>query len=177
MSTSIQAVVLGASGYVGGELLRLIAAHPDFSLAAAVSDSRADTSVAETFGHLSQALSGVHFVARDSWHDEIKTAAALRCSRLHLTVPRRRLSRQRCSQQRKDSGRSMLSTHRPIFAMQNNRPGRTFTVPLTEHRHYCPNSPARYPNTEMLFRHRTSDTPAVLRQRLCLRRCLSYVRG
>ena len=72
MSTSIQAVVLGASGYVGGELLRLIAAHPDFSLAAAVSDSRAGTAVAGTFGHLSQALSGVHFVARDSWHDEIK---------------------------------------------------------------------------------------------------------
>jgi N-acetyl-gamma-glutamyl-phosphate reductase len=75
MSTSIQAVVLGASGYVGGELLRLIAAHPDFSLAAAVSDSRADTAVAETFGHLSQALSGVHFVARDSWHDEIKNGS------------------------------------------------------------------------------------------------------
>ena len=75
MSTSIQAVVLGASGYVGGELLRLIAAHPDFDLAAAVSDSRAGTAVAETFGHLSQALPDVNFVARDGWHDEIKNGS------------------------------------------------------------------------------------------------------
>ncbi|MDH3983875.1 MAG: hypothetical protein OEV02_06695, partial [Gammaproteobacteria bacterium] len=36
MSVSIPTVVLGASGYVGGELLRLIAGHPVFSLQAAV---------------------------------------------------------------------------------------------------------------------------------------------
>ena len=72
MSTPIQAVVLGASGYVGGELLRLIAAHPKFELAAAVSDSRAGSLVAGTFGHLSQALSGTNFVARDNWQDEIQ---------------------------------------------------------------------------------------------------------
>jgi uncharacterized protein YbjT (DUF2867 family) len=34
MSVSIPTVVLGASGYVGGELLRLIAGHPVFSLQA-----------------------------------------------------------------------------------------------------------------------------------------------
>ena len=34
---SIQAVVLGGAGYVGGELLRLLHAHPVFQLAAAVS--------------------------------------------------------------------------------------------------------------------------------------------
>ena len=73
MSPSIPAVVLGASGYVGGELLRLIAAHPNYSLAAAVSDSAAGQPVAETFGHLSQVLSGVSFVARDEW---LKTIAS-----------------------------------------------------------------------------------------------------
>jgi len=71
MSIRIQAVVLGASGYVGGELLRLIAAHPHFDLAAAVSDSRAGSEVAETFAHLSQALSGTNFVARDDWQNSI----------------------------------------------------------------------------------------------------------
>jgi N-acetyl-gamma-glutamyl-phosphate reductase common form len=71
MTQRIQAVVLGASGYVGGELLRLIAAHPNFDLAAAVSDSRAGSAVAETFGHLSQALSGTNFVARSDWQIEI----------------------------------------------------------------------------------------------------------
>ena len=39
MSSRIPAVIIGASGYVGGELLRLIAGHPNFELAAAVSDS------------------------------------------------------------------------------------------------------------------------------------------
>ncbi len=39
--TSVPAVVLGATGYVGGELLRLIATHPLFDLVAAVSESRA----------------------------------------------------------------------------------------------------------------------------------------
>ena len=34
--SSVPAVVLGATGYVGGELLRLIAAHPHFDLVAAV---------------------------------------------------------------------------------------------------------------------------------------------
>jgi N-acetyl-gamma-glutamyl-phosphate reductase len=71
MSERIQAVVLGASGYVGGELLRLITAHPNFDLAAAVSDSRAGAAVAETFGHLSQALADTNFVARNDWQNEI----------------------------------------------------------------------------------------------------------
>ena len=56
MSGTIPAIVLGAGGYVGGELLRLIAAHPRFDLAAAVSDSRAGAPIGDTFGHLSRAL-------------------------------------------------------------------------------------------------------------------------
>jgi len=71
MSAPIQAVVLGASGYVGGELLRLISGHPNFELAAAVSESRAGQPVAETFGHLSQALAGTSFQSRDTWQDLI----------------------------------------------------------------------------------------------------------
>jgi N-acetyl-gamma-glutamyl-phosphate reductase len=77
MSTRIQAVVLGASGYVGGELLRLIAAHPNFDLAAAVSDSRAGSAVRETFAHLSQALSGTNFVARNDWQNEIAEGSSV----------------------------------------------------------------------------------------------------
>jgi len=71
MSVPVQAVVLGAGGYVGGELLRLIAGHPNFELAAAVSDSRASQAVADTFAHLSQALAGVSFVAGDEWLNAI----------------------------------------------------------------------------------------------------------
>ena len=47
MSQPINAVVLGASGYVGGELLRLINDHPSFILTAAVSNSQAGRPIAE----------------------------------------------------------------------------------------------------------------------------------
>ncbi len=79
MSTDnrIAAVVLGASGYVGGELLRLLATHPDFEIAAAVSDSRAATPVGDTFGHLSQALAGLDFVAHDDWPASIADSSKL----------------------------------------------------------------------------------------------------
>ena len=71
MNSPIKAVVLGASGYVGGELLRLVATHPNFELAAAVSDSRAGQPVADVFGHLSQLLRETSFVARDDWHASV----------------------------------------------------------------------------------------------------------
>lgn len=55
MSTRIPAVVLGGTGYVAGELLRLIAAHPNFSLAAVMSDSQPGETVAGAFPHLASA--------------------------------------------------------------------------------------------------------------------------
>jgi N-acetyl-gamma-glutamyl-phosphate reductase len=49
---SIPAVVLGGTGYVAGELLRLLAGHPNFALAGIMSDSRPGEPVAAAFGHL-----------------------------------------------------------------------------------------------------------------------------
>ena len=39
--TRFQTLVLGASGYVGGECLRLVHGHPGLTLEAAVSESKA----------------------------------------------------------------------------------------------------------------------------------------
>jgi N-acetyl-gamma-glutamyl-phosphate reductase len=85
MSDSIQAVVLGATGYVGGELLRLIAAHPDFQLAAAVSESRSGQPVVETFPHLTGVYNGTNFSSHDSWLTEIAAGSklALFCAAPH----------------------------------------------------------------------------------------------
>jgi N-acetyl-gamma-glutamyl-phosphate reductase len=77
MSSSIPAVVLGASGYVGGELLRLIASHPQFELTAAVSDSRAGTPVGDAFAHLSHAMRDHTFVAHDDWLQTIDPGSDL----------------------------------------------------------------------------------------------------
>jgi N-acetyl-gamma-glutamyl-phosphate reductase len=53
MSTEkIPAIVLGGTGYVAGELLRLIAGHPFVELKAVLSDSQPGELVAKSFAHL-----------------------------------------------------------------------------------------------------------------------------
>jgi N-acetyl-gamma-glutamyl-phosphate reductase common form len=63
-NTAIPAVVLGGSGYVAGELLRLIAGHPRFALAAVLSDSQPGEPVARTFPHLASTCRGARFASR-----------------------------------------------------------------------------------------------------------------
>jgi len=55
MSGAIPTVVLGGTGYVAGELLRLIAGHPQLELAAVMSDSAPGELVAAAFPHLEAA--------------------------------------------------------------------------------------------------------------------------
>ncbi|HEY5806432.1 MAG TPA: hypothetical protein VIT67_00600, partial [Povalibacter sp.] len=50
--TKIPAIVLGGTGYVAGELLRLIAAHPMVELRAVLSDSQPGELVSKSFAHL-----------------------------------------------------------------------------------------------------------------------------
>lgn len=51
----IPTLVLGGTGYVAGELLRLIAGHPQLAFAAVMSDSQPGESVAKAFPHLAPA--------------------------------------------------------------------------------------------------------------------------
>ncbi|HTX25044.1 MAG TPA: N-acetyl-gamma-glutamyl-phosphate reductase [Steroidobacteraceae bacterium] len=69
MSARIPAVVLGGSGYVAGELLRLLAAHPGFELAGVLSDSQPGAPVAGAFPH----LAGVYSDARFKSHAQIES--------------------------------------------------------------------------------------------------------
>ena len=64
-SGSVGTVVLGASGYVAGELLRWIAAHPDLALLGAVSKSHSDAPVTGAFPHLAPAFGAERFAAPD----------------------------------------------------------------------------------------------------------------
>ncbi len=75
--TSVPAVVLGATGYVGGELLRLIATHPLFHLVAAVSESRAGQQIPDTFPHLAAACNDTQFSAHDAWLDRVPEGSSL----------------------------------------------------------------------------------------------------
>ena len=62
----LPALVLGGSGYVGGELLRLLAGHPGLRPAVVVSDSKPGVAVEEAFPHLAGALDGLTFSGRDA---------------------------------------------------------------------------------------------------------------
>src|ERR1700722_10764028 len=64
MSTTIPTVVLGGTGYVAGELLRLIAGHPQFKLPAVMSDSQPGEPVANAFPHLVSAFPDTVFTSQ-----------------------------------------------------------------------------------------------------------------
>ena len=57
----IRTAILGASGYVGGELLRLISAHPQLHAAKLFGESKAGKSVEEVHPHLARAFAGSVF--------------------------------------------------------------------------------------------------------------------
>ena len=57
-SAKIPTIVLGGTGYVAGELLRLIAGHPHFELAGVMSDSQPGESVGKAFPHLASVYAG-----------------------------------------------------------------------------------------------------------------------
>jgi N-acetyl-gamma-glutamyl-phosphate reductase len=56
-------VILGGTGYVAGELLRLTLAHPRLELAAIASDSRPGEPVAQAFPHLAAACGGLRYAS------------------------------------------------------------------------------------------------------------------
>lgn len=55
VNPGIPAFVLGGTGYVAGELLRLIAGHPQLRLAGVLSDSQPGESIGKAFPHLAAA--------------------------------------------------------------------------------------------------------------------------
>jgi N-acetyl-gamma-glutamyl-phosphate reductase common form len=68
-------IVLGGSGYVAGEFLRLIAAHPQLTLGGVVSTSQAGEPIAKVFAHLAPAYPEALFVSLDAVIEKLRTAA------------------------------------------------------------------------------------------------------
>ena len=65
MTARIPAIVLGGTGYVAGELLRLLVSHPYLDLAAVASDSQPDEPIAQFFRHLQPVLPHLRFAGHD----------------------------------------------------------------------------------------------------------------
>ena len=72
MTGRVPAIVLGGTGYVAGELLRLLAGHPRLALAAVASDSQPGAPVAGAFPHLAAALGDLRFAS----HEEVLALVA-----------------------------------------------------------------------------------------------------
>ena len=62
----IKVAILGASGYVGGELMRLIAGHPAMAVGVAFGASSAGEQVAAVHPHLALAYPDMRFAAWDA---------------------------------------------------------------------------------------------------------------
>ncbi len=74
MSAPTPAIVLGGTGYVAGELLRLIAGHPELEVAAVLSDSQPGAPVAGAFAHLRSAYPELKFTAVEEIETLIRRA-------------------------------------------------------------------------------------------------------
>ncbi len=65
MSQPVPAIVLGGTGYVAGELLRLLAGHPFLRPEAVLSDSQAGGTVEAAFPHLAGCYPGLAFSGKE----------------------------------------------------------------------------------------------------------------
>ncbi len=61
MSSRTPAIIIGGTGYVAGELLRLVLGHPRLSLQAITSDSQPGEPVAKSFPHLAPLIGDLKF--------------------------------------------------------------------------------------------------------------------
>lgn len=61
----IPILILGGTGYVAGEALRLVLGHPQFEIAGILSDSQPGEPVAKAFPHLAPVLGDLRFVSED----------------------------------------------------------------------------------------------------------------
>ena len=84
MSARLPAIILGGTGYVAGELLRLVLGHPRLTLAAIASDSQPGEPVAKAFPHLAAVCGGLQYA---SIEQVIEMAAQLPRSAVLAAAP------------------------------------------------------------------------------------------
>ncbi len=83
MTETIPAVVLGGSGYVGGELLRLLASHPYMKLTAVVSRSHRHEKLEAVFPNLRGVWPELRFTLLDELPDALRDRCAIFSTAAH----------------------------------------------------------------------------------------------
>lgn len=143
----IPAIVLGGTGYVAGELLRLIAGHPRMKLAAVLSDSQPDTLVGVAFPHLLSVYPTVQFASLKVVETTLRAqslcalfsaaphgASASRVDHL-LSIAEQSKVRAHCVDISADFRYRSAAAYEAVYPHTHAAPGRiaSFTCALPEH--------------------------------------------
>jgi N-acetyl-gamma-glutamyl-phosphate reductase len=75
MNEAVPAIILGGTGYVAGELLRLLAGHPRLKVSAVLSDSQPGAAVGGAFSHLRDAYPHLKFSAVENLEAAVRGSA------------------------------------------------------------------------------------------------------
>ena len=153
------AIVLGGTGYVAGELLRLIAGHPQLEVAAILSDSQAGTPVAGAFAHLRSAYPELKFADLDAVEAAVRGAprsalfsaaphgvAAALIDRL-LNAAERAGARMHCVDISADFRYSSAAAYEAVYKHAHGAPARIreFTCAVPEHLSKSPTPHVAHP--------------------------------
>ena len=153
------AIVLGGTGYVAGELLRLIAGHPQLEVAAILSDSQAGAPVAGAFEHLRNTYPELKFADLDAIEAVIRAApssalfsaaphgvAAALIDRL-LTAAERAGARMHCVDISADFRYSSAAAYEAVYKHAHGAPARIreFTCAVPEHLSKSPTPHVAHP--------------------------------
>ena len=155
MSTRTPAIVLGGTGYVAGELLRLIAGHPRLELAAVLSDSHAGGAVAAAFTHLQSAYPQTRFANPEEIEARLRCGGtfALFCAAPHgaaatlidrmLKVAQDAGAHVRCVDISADYRYASAEGYAAVYGHAHGAPARIadFTCALPEHLRTAPPTP------------------------------------
>jgi N-acetyl-gamma-glutamyl-phosphate reductase common form len=72
-TAALPVIVLGGTGYVAGELLRLIAAHPHLQLHSVLSDSQPGETIAKSFTHLAPVFPQLKFSSLEQVQQQVSS--------------------------------------------------------------------------------------------------------
>jgi N-acetyl-gamma-glutamyl-phosphate reductase common form len=159
MNESTPAFVLGGTGYVAGELLRLIAGHPQLHVAAILSDSQPGAPVAGAFAHLRCAYPELKFTGLDEIEALVRRtprcalfsaaphgAAAAIIDRL-LTAAEAAGTRMHCVDISADFRYSTPAAYEAVYKHAHGAPARIreFTCAVPEHLQKSPTPHVAHP--------------------------------
>jgi N-acetyl-gamma-glutamyl-phosphate reductase common form len=159
MSHPTPAIVLGGTGYVAGELLRLIAGHPQLEVAAVLSDSQPGALVADAFAHLRSAYPQLKFAGPDELHAVIRRSpvSALFSAAPHgisaaivdrlLTAAAAAGTRVHCVDISADFRYSSQAAYESVYKHAHGAPARIreFTCAIPEHLQKSPTAHVAHP--------------------------------